>query len=57
MEVIDNNEYKLEVTSEDRAGNIIYIEPAGKLTFRWEFSTNGAIINIPANKLWFVRDG
>ncbi len=45
-------EYKVEITSEGRAGNVFYKETDGKLTFWWEFSMNGASIRIPSDEKW-----
>lgn len=45
-------EYEVEITSEGRSGNVLYKEQEGCLNFWWEFSADGAFINIPSNENW-----
>lgn len=45
-------DYTLEIASEGRSGTVRYSEQGQALEFWWEFTTDGAAINIPRPENW-----
>lgn len=45
-------DYHVGFDSAGRAGNVYYTEDGTTLTFWWEFTMDGAVINVPSAAHW-----
>jgi hypothetical protein len=45
-------DYQVEIDSAGRSGNVRYKEEGPPLEFWWEFTMDGAVINVPAAQNW-----